>query len=197
MTTIGFTTIDILVKSPTKEIVLHANATALKIDSKEVSLTRTTKGGQYLTLNIRYQIRDAEKEFYRMILDEELQPNEISGDVYQLNIYFQGTIFPNPNDMSLFTSVIRFGDVMVATHFEQSRARTAFPRFDEPAMKASFQIVLKVPFGYGAISNAAYDPDMDTSKNLIVFKETPIMSTYLVAFVLHKYRHITSESSRV
>ena len=139
---------------------------------------------------------DAEKEIYRMILDEELQPNEISGDVYQLNIYFQGTIFPKPDDMSLFISEIRAGDVMVATHFERSRARTAFPCFDEPAMKASFQIVLKVPFGYGAISNAAYDPDMDTSQNLIVFKETPIMSTYLVAFVLHKYRHITSESSR-
>ena len=95
--------------------------------------------------------------------------------------------------MSLFTSEIRAGDVMVATHFERSRARTAFPCFDEPAMKASFQIVLKVPFGYGAISNAAYDPDMDTSQNLIVFKETPIMSTYLVAFVLHKYRYITSD----
>ncbi|XP_026480077.1 puromycin-sensitive aminopeptidase-like [Ctenocephalides felis] len=41
----------------------------------------------------------------------------------------------------------------VISHFEPNRAREAFPCFDEPALKATFDIVMKVPENLMALSN--------------------------------------------
>ena len=118
LTTKGTTLIDIIVKSPTKKIVLHANAKALNIDKTKVTLVRIRKDGQVIPLNIRYHLVDAEKDFYSMMLDDVLQPNEISGDVYRLSFKFQGTIFPKPLDYSLFISNYGADNILMATHFE-------------------------------------------------------------------------------
>lgn len=42
---------------------------------------------------------------------------------------------------------------MVASKFEPTYARQAFPCFDEPEFKATFDIALVKPKGYTALSN--------------------------------------------
>lgn len=42
---------------------------------------------------------------------------------------------------------------MALTHFEPLDARSAFPCFDEPAMKARFVVKLTVPVAYQAAAN--------------------------------------------
>lgn len=86
---------------------------------------------------------------------------------------------------------------LAATHFEPVGARQAFPCFDEPALKAKFSIQIQHRENYHAISN------MHTIKTELVneekkqvlttFAETPIMSSYLVAFVVSDFDKLENE----
>ncbi|TLZ78879.1 MAG: M1 family metallopeptidase [Methanobacteriota archaeon] len=75
---------------------------------------------------------------------------------------------------------------MAATQFESTDARRAFPCWDEPAAKATFQLSLVVPDGMAAVSNTpiAEEKDLGDGTRLVRFAETPRMAPYLLAFVV-------------
>ncbi|XP_056323860.1 puromycin-sensitive aminopeptidase [Danio aesculapii] len=93
------------------------------------------------------------------------------------------------------------GEVRYAavTQFEATDARRAFPCWDEPAIKATFDITLIVPKDRVALSNMnvvdrkPYAEDQSLVE--VKFATTPIMSTYLVAFVIGEYDFVESQSS--
>ena len=73
------------------------------------------------------------------------------------------------------------------TQFEATDARRAFPSFDEPALKATFDVTLVVDEGDTAISNTKIVSDRPgpvMGKHTIRFGTTPKMSTYLVAWLV-------------
>jgi aminopeptidase N/puromycin-sensitive aminopeptidase len=73
------------------------------------------------------------------------------------------------------------------TQFEATDARRAFPCFDEPALKATFDVSLIVDAGDTGISNTKMVSDMpgpEAGKLTLAFAVTPKMSTYLVAFLV-------------
>ncbi|XP_026672067.1 aminopeptidase N-like, partial [Ceratina calcarata] len=75
------------------------------------------------------------------------------------------------------------------THFEPTFARLAFPCWDEPAYKAKFNISLTHNKTFQAISNTdVLKKEEKDGMMITTFKETPLMSTYLVAFVICDYR---------
>src|SRR5438876_11250928 len=75
---------------------------------------------------------------------------------------------------------------MAATQFESTDARRAFPCWDEPATKATFDLSLVVPDGMAAVSNTpvAQEKDLGDGTRLVRFAETPRMASYLLAFVI-------------
>ncbi|PRD28130.1 UNVERIFIED_CONTAM: Erap1 [Trichonephila clavipes] len=79
---------------------------------------------------------------------------------------------------------------LATTHFQPTLARAAFPCFDEPAMKATFQLTVVHEDGYNAYFNSEVSQTEPYGNGLTitVFDKTLKMSTYLVAFVVCDFK---------
>lgn len=81
---------------------------------------------------------------------------------------------------------------LYATQFESHHAREAFPCVDEPEAKATFHISLTHPLHLLALSNMPESTHEARDKStLTMFDTTPVMSTYLVAFVVGDMQRAT------
>ena len=87
---------------------------------------------------------------------------------------------------------------MFSTQFESSDARRAFPCFDEPNLKATFDFEIEIPDDLVALSNMQ---EKNTRKSkyghkIVSFDRTPIMSTYLLAWAFGDFEYIEDFTRR-
>ena len=81
------------------------------------------------------------------------------------------------------------GTTYLYSHLEPSDARRIFPCFDQPDLKASYEVHLTGPEGWELLSN---QPEVNREEaadgNVTVhFAETPLLSTYLTSFAAGPY----------
>lgn len=71
------------------------------------------------------------------------------------------------------------------------RARTVFPCFDQPNLKAEFTLQLEVPAQWEAVSNTSVQTEtISQGRKHIVFRPTEPLSTYLFSFVAGKLKKV-------
>lgn len=86
---------------------------------------------------------------------------------------------------------------LYATQFESHHAREAFPCIDEPEAKATFSASLTHPTHLTALSNMPVATrEARDHAALTTFDTTPVMSSYLLAFVVGKLHKKTGKTSR-
>lgn len=93
---------------------------------------------------------------------------------------------------------------MATTQMEPTDARRAFPCFDEPALKASYTVTLIADHKQTCLSNmdVASEKDVESQmagrkRKAVTFNKTPLMSTYLLAFIVSELQVFESHSFRL
>ena len=129
-------------------------------------------------------------------------PSALKPGTGDLHIVFKGVLNDKMKGFyrSKYASVEGQPDRYAAvTQFEATDARQAFPCWDEPAIKATFEINLTVPKDQVALSNMPIISSQPNSSNAelkdVKFGVTPIMSTYLVAFIVGEFDYVEGKSA--
>lgn len=85
-------------------------------------------------------------------------------------------------------------DEFLYTLLVPDRARTLFPCFDQPNLKALYKLSLEIPANWKAVANGKIASSVTNPKSnstIIHFKETEPISTYLFSFVAGKLNQET------
>lgn len=87
---------------------------------------------------------------------------------------------------------------MATTQMEPTDARRAFPCFDEPNLKSTFEITLVSEPKLTHLSNMdVKSEEIVDGKKLTHFNVTPKMSTYLVAFIVAELKYVECTDFRI
>jgi len=159
---------------------------SIKIDAAELSIKES---------HIIQRGKIISSEFSLNEKDEKLTiklAKKIKGKA-KLSIKFTGTL----NDRLLGFYKSQYKDkkgktkYLATTQFEAADARRAFPCWDEPAVKATFDVSLLVDKHLDAISNMPVISKKKTgTKILHKFGRTPIMSTYLLYLGVGEFEYL-------
>ena len=165
----GRATIRVHVEKPTTEVTLHA----AELTFGEVSITT---GGQTQRARVT---EDVATETARLTVERALPAGPAS-----IAITYTGTL--NDKLRGFYLSAAN-GRKYAVSQLEATDARRAFPSFDEPAYKATFDISLTIAAADTALSNGRQlsdTPGPDPGTHTVTFATTPKMSTYLVAMLV-------------
>ena len=153
----------------------HRNSRSITLHSKDLDIINCTIDGK--DAQIGKQSAHHEVEFQ--------SADEISAGEHKISVRFRGTITESMVGIypSNFTHEGKERKI-IATQFESNHAREAIPCIDEPAAKATFELCLTTQSGLTVLSNTpvASEKVVD-DKTTTSFERTPVMSSYLLAFV--------------
>ncbi|XP_058458878.1 puromycin-sensitive aminopeptidase isoform X1 [Malaya genurostris] len=181
----GKTSVQVQIKSPTDRITLNA----LDLEIRKASIKHGTEQTVLVASETQF-CGDQETVCF-------IFPSEIPAGSATLDVEFTGEL--NDKMKGFYRSKYfspsgeeRFAGV---TQFEATDARRCFPCWDEPAIKATFDITLTVPKDRVALSNMPIVSESECDDlRVLKFDRTPIMSTYLVAVVVGEFDFVEGKT---
>ncbi|MGA8430276.1 MAG: M1 family aminopeptidase [Candidatus Sulfotelmatobacter sp.] len=177
----GDETIAIRVLKPTSEITLNA----ADIDFHDVSIT---SGGAAQKAKVT---AEKDKEMVVLSVDKPLPAGPAT-----IHITYSGIL--NSEMRGFYLGKDDQGRKYAATQFEATDARRAYPSFDEPDYKATFDITAVADKDMVAISNSKETSDTaGGEKHTVRFATTPKMSSYLAALVIGKFESIEGSADGI
>jgi aminopeptidase N/puromycin-sensitive aminopeptidase len=178
----GEETISIRVLKPTSEITLNA----ADIDFHEVTIA---SGGSTQKAKVT---PEKDKEMVVLAVEKPLAPGAAT-----IHITYAGIL--NSEMRGLYLGKDDQGRKYAASQFEATDARRAFPSFDEPDYKATFDITAVADKGMVAISNQKIVSDTPGpgDKHTVRFATTARMSSYLAALVVGNFEYIEGEADGI
>jgi aminopeptidase N/puromycin-sensitive aminopeptidase len=178
----GDETISVVVLKPTNEITLNA----VDIDFHGVTIT---SGGVAQKAKVTLE---TEKEMAVLAVEKTLSAGPAS-----IHIAYAGIL--NDKMRGLYLGKDDHDRKYAASQFESTDARRAFPSFDEPEYKATFDITAVADKGLVAISNQRVQSDTagPGDKHTVRFATTAKMSSYLAALVVGDFEYIEGEADGI
>jgi tricorn protease interacting factor F2/3 len=132
---------------------------------------------------------------------EELQiklSEKIKGKI-TIDLEFQGIL--NDRLLGFYRSqYVKNGKTkyLATTQFEAADARRAFPCWDEPEAKATFDISIIADNKFTAISNMPVTSKKKIgNKTAYTFSKTPIVSTYLIYLGVGEFEYLTGKVGKI
>ncbi|HLK31527.1 MAG TPA: M1 family metallopeptidase [Terriglobales bacterium] len=178
----GEETIRVQVAQPTSTIPL--NAAEITFGKTTVSQNGATQTAQVST--------DPKAETATLTL-----PQPLAAGPAAIHIQYTGIL--NNELRGFYLSQVN-GRKYGVTQFEPADARRAYPSFDQPDMKATFDLTVVVDKDDMAISNGKIvsdTPDPGADKHTVKFATTPKMSSYLLALVVGEFQCEAGESDGI
>jgi puromycin-sensitive aminopeptidase len=143
----------------------------LRLHSKDLSVEQVSVNG--------YECEFKQKnKFDELVINI---PKNCPGNL-KIQITFKGDITKQMH--GLYPCKSRSGEVILATQFESHHAREVFPCIDEPEAKAVFSLKISGDINDIILANTeSVSEEADGQVKTSLFADTPLMSTYLLAFV--------------
>ncbi|XP_005885265.1 PREDICTED: aminopeptidase N [Myotis brandtii] len=186
----GSSTVRFTCREPTNVIIIHSkklNYTDIQghrvalqalggAKAPEIDRTELVEATEYLVVHLKGQLE--------------------AGVMYEMSSEFQGEL---ADDLAgFYRSEYMDGNekkVLATTQMQSADARKSFPCFDEPAMKARFNITLIHPHNLTALSNMlptgpSTPLKEDPTWHVTEFHTTPVMSTYLLAYIVSEFTYV-------
>ncbi|KAK5110845.1 hypothetical protein LTR62_005556 [Meristemomyces frigidus] len=188
----GTVTIELGVVEDTKSISLNTY-------DIEINESKVTAGDRTISTSPKVSY-DEDSQTTKVEFDNTIP----AGSKAQLFLKFTGNL--NDNMAGFYRSSYKDekGNEkwMATTQMEPTDARRAFPCFDEPALKASFTVTLIADHNMTCLSNMgeASTKNIESSgtrKKAVTFNKTPLMSTYLLAFIVGELKVYEDHSFRI
>jgi aminopeptidase N len=179
----GEETITVKLLKPASEIVLNS----ADIDIQQASIANN---GNSQTAMVSF---DKEKEMVTLAVAKPLPAGQAT-----IHIKYTGVL--NSELRGFYLGTDSQGHKYAATQFESTDARRAFPSFDEPAYKATFDITVIADKAHTVICNtkAISDrPGPGSDKHTVTFATSQKMSSYLAAFVVGEFEYIEGSADGI
>ena len=179
----GTETITVSCKKPTKKITMHCAELKIKYcivkseDDVISSTTKTNENREELFINLSKKIKG----------------------IVTITLEFQGIL--NDRLLGFYRSQYKQNGktkYLATTQFEAADARRAFPCWDEPEAKATFEISIIADNKFTAISNMPIKSKKKIkNKTLYKFEKTPVVSTYLIYLGVGEFEYLTGKTGKV
>ena len=186
--------IDVEVRQATHAITLNAAALefgAVRLLPSARSSSARVPSGRTPRIEV-----DSKRETASFEFAEVLAPGQ-----YALDIEYRGRINPNPAGLFAldYTAPDKTSRRALFTQFENTDARRFVPCWDEPGIKATYDLTAIVPASELAVSNMPVAQTTPAGDGLtrVRFQTTPKMSVYLLFFALDDLERVHRQVGKI